>query len=133
MIKIYWEGKRGRGEATMRGGWFREIPVFHFRPNGNDEVYTAWRTPTGLKSLPIPRDLARPLSIKPEIDYVRANRIFIRARDHSPPPFRSIYIYHPHPPPIADINLIETDNVLNNLVDSFKRISFPSRWSEIRR
>lgn len=134
MIKIYWEGKRGRGEATMRGGWFREIPVFHFRPNGNDEVYTAWRTPTGLKSLPIPRDLARPLSIKSEIDYVRANRIFIRARDHSPPPFRSIYIYHPHPPPIADINLIETDNVLNNLVDSFKRISFPSLgWSEMRR
>lgn len=32
-----------------------------------------------VKSLPIPRDLARPLSIKPEIDYVRANRIFIRA------------------------------------------------------
>lgn len=32
-----------------------------------------------VKSLPILRDLARPLSIKPEIDYVRANRIFIRA------------------------------------------------------
>lgn len=79
----------------MQGGSFREIPVFHFRPNGNDEVYTAWRTPTSLKSLPIPRDLARPLSIKPEIDYVRANRIFIRstrARNHPPPPFRSIYL-----------------------------------------
>lgn len=52
----------GRDEATMQGRCsFREIPVFHFR--GNDEVYiSAWRT--DLKSLPIPRDLARSLSIK---------------------------------------------------------------------
>lgn len=70
----------------MRDNRSTVAPLFHSRQP--TVKYTGGRR--GLKSLPIPRDLAHPLSIKPEIDYVRANRIFIRAtpclRANSPSP-----------------------------------------------